>query len=160
MTARTSAKFQSSYGLMRGEGSGSFCISAISVWLVRIFCSLCWIIHWGEEENLLAPWNVRRQIVLLPSLRFLNMILLISAAECWIIFSFAVALVLWKERKNQSKTKWAKIQLSFEESTIFAPGAEDPLKDTIKWHAPVMFILQGRVMTLNADWKQWFHALE
>lgn len=61
----------------------------------------CWIIHWGEEENLLAPWNSRRQIVLLPSLRFLNMILLISAAECWIIFSFAVALTLCKEKKSK-----------------------------------------------------------
>lgn len=65
----------------------------------------CWIIHWGEEENLLVPWNSRRQIVLLPASDFWTWF-------CWYqqqnAESSSLLLLLWfserKKKKNQSKT--------------------------------------------------------
>lgn len=43
--------------------------------------------------------------------------------------------------------------MSFKETTIFALGNEDPLKDTINRHTDDMFMLQGMVMILTIDWE-------
>lgn len=108
----------------------------------------CQIIHWGGEENQLAPWNARRGMVLLPSLTFLNHDSADISSRVLIHLLFCCCLGPMK-RQKKSLLWWAKIKLSFKETTIFAPGTEDPLKDSTNWHTNDMFMLQGTVTILT-----------
>lgn len=68
--------------------------------------------------------------------------------------SSSLLLLPWSyEKTKKSLLWWAKIKLSFKDTTIFAPGSEDPLKDTTNGHTNDMFMLQGMVIILTIDWE-------